>query len=362
MPKMKVVFVTRKFPPSVGGMERFAYDLQGAIDKKCRVFLVKWGGSNAWLPIIVPYLFVRSLLVTIFWQPDVIHVQDGVLAPVGYVLSLLTRKPWVIVIHGLDVTYKSALFQNVNIRCLRRAAQVFCISKAAAQEAMKRGVPEQKIQIIPLGITDEHAMTRPAAREMLAKQLELDVEKYILLLTTGRLVKRKGVAWFIEHVMPDLVQSLPNALYLVVGKGEQQSVIAEAIKRKNLEAHVRMLGEVSDELLEALYKGTDMFVMPNIKVPGDMEGFGRVAIEASVAELPIVASDMEGIQDAISTGKNGVLVPSRDAKAFEQEIVKFTDRDHARSFGQKSRAYTLRRFEWNAIAEQYIGGYRKTLK
>jgi glycosyltransferase involved in cell wall biosynthesis len=358
---MKTVFVTRKFPPSVGGMERFAYDLYHAIAQKTPSFLVKWGGSNKWLPVIIPYLFVRAFFVTIFSRADLIHVQDGVLAPVGYVLSVLTRKPWVIVVHGLDLTFENKIFRAVNVRCVRKANRVFCISQAAADEATKRGVAKAKIQIIPLGIVDEYSMDRSAARQLIKNELHVDVESYKLLLTTGRLVKRKGVAWFIEHALPDLIKTLPNALYLVVGDGEDRQRIEQIIDQKKMGKHVRMLGKVSDELLAALYKGADIFVMPNIPVSGDVEGFGRVVLEAAASELPVVASGIEGIRDAVSDGKNGVLVPSGDAKSFEKEIKKFADNSYARSFGRKSREFTLKRYEWNAIAEQYIDGYRETM-
>lgn len=360
---MKTVFVTRKFPPSVGGMERFAYDLHRSIAKNVRTFLVKWGGGNVWLPAVIPYLFLRSLWITVVRRVDVIHIQDGVLAPVGYLLSLLTGKPWVIVIHGLDITYKNKLFKAVNLRCIRKAGKVFCISQSTAEEALERGVSGQKIQVMPLGITDEHGIARPAARKLLSGWLDLNPDEHKLLLTSGRLVQRKGVAWFIESVMPGLIKLMPEVLYLVVGDGGQRENIEKAIRRQGLERNVHMLGKVSDAKLGALYRGSDVFVMPNIKIPGDVEGFGRVAIEASVCELPVVASGIEGILDAIKDGRNGVLVPERAVKAFEKEIARLAgNAKAARSFAEKSRQYTLKHYEWDAIAKRYIAGYEQVLQ
>ena len=60
-----------------------------------------------------------------------------------------------------------------------------------------------------------------------------------------------------------------------------------------------MIGEVSDDMLAAAYRSADVMVMPNIPVRGDMEGFGLVALEAAAAGLPVVASRIEGITDAI---------------------------------------------------------------
>jgi glycosyltransferase involved in cell wall biosynthesis len=359
---VKVLFISRKFPPSVGGMELFAYDLAGALAGKVDLKLVKWGGRGRLKAVLIalPYLFVRSFLTLMTNKIDVIHVQDGVLAPAGYVLSRLFRKPFTVVIHGLEATYQNPLFKAFVPAAVRRADVVFCISSATAAEVKKLGVADSKIQFIPLAVADK--LYGKADKETLRRQLGLSPETPIIL-TVGRLVKRKGVAWFVDHVLPDLVKKYPRLIYVVVGEGSYRPAIEAAIKRQKLGDHVKLLGRVDDDIYEAAYNGADVFVMPNINVPDDMEGFGLVLLEAALCALPVVAADTEGIKDAIADGKNGRLAPAEDAAGFQAAISGFLDEPAAaRQFGRHSREFTLENYQWSSLAGRYIEQYRKLIK
>jgi glycosyltransferase involved in cell wall biosynthesis len=84
---------------------------------------------------------------------------------------------------------------------------------------------------------------------------------------------------------------------------------------------VHLLGRISDEEREQLLHGSDLFVQPNIEVPGDMEGFGLVTIEAALRGLPVVAADLEGIKDAVVDGETGWLLPTGDAAAWAATVT-----------------------------------------
>jgi glycosyltransferase involved in cell wall biosynthesis len=353
---MKVLFISRKFPPSVGGMELFAYDLHTALSAKIDTTLVKWGGSNKALPFVYPLLFFKSLHHLAKGGIDIIHIQDGMLSPLGWLLSKLSRKPYTVVIHGLDITFGNPLYQAVVPRAVRRASEVFCISQAAADEAAKRGVPREKLIVIPLAVDDK--LYGKATRADLRERLQLAADSQ-LLLTVGRLVKRKGVAWFIAGVLPELVKQFPNLIYLVVGEGPNRPEIEEAIAKTKLTNHVRLLGRVKDDLYEAAYNGADIFVMPNVPVPNNIEGFGLVVLEAALCELPVVGAETEGIQDAVANGKNGILVPVQDVRAFNHYISHFLSNPaDAKAFGKHSRIFTLDNYQWDSIADRYIEVYK----
>jgi glycosyltransferase involved in cell wall biosynthesis len=360
MKDMKLLFIARRFPPSVGGMERFAYDLSESIKEKERMDRITWGGSNKWLPVVIPGLFLRAV-----WQLatdksyTIIHIQDALLSPVGWLLHVLFRKPFIVVAHGLDITYQNSAYQKVIPWCLKRASAVISISEATAQEVIKRDYPLARSFVVPLGIIDDTKEV-PSDRKLLAKKLDYtgSFEDKKILITVGRFVKRKGVAWFIRNVLPPLVRQDDNVLYLVAGDGTERPAIEAAIAETGLEHKVNLLGKISDEARGLLYKNADVFVMPNIKVAGDIEGFGIVAHEAAVAGLPVVASDMEGIADALTNGKNGILLPSGDAKAYIKAITELLKSKAERHrFGKKARIFTLETFGWDRIADRYIEIY-----
>jgi len=356
--KIKVLFMARRFPPAVGGMERFAYEISTELEQITDLRKITWGGSNVWLPLVLPWFFLQAAW-KLLTERDIaiIHAHDGVQAPVAWLLHVLFRKPYVLVVHGLDVTYKNAFYQTVVLPFIRHADVVITNSSATRDEALKRGVPSEKVHSIPLGTRDDYGQVTPD-RAGLSKSLGMELEGRILLLTTGRLVKRKGAAWFITNVLPTLKERHGSILYLIAGEGGERPAIEAAIKEQGLSNHVALLGRVSDETRSLLYQSSDIFVMPNIVVPGNMEGFGIVAQEAATAELPVVASGIEGIVDALIDGKNGVLVPTRNSERFVEEIEKFIDDpDLRRRFGKRARSYTLRNYSWQRIARAYVELY-----
>ena len=178
------------------------------------------------------------------------------------------------------------------------------------------------------------------------------------ILTVGRLVKRKGVLWFVESVMPKLVKQVPGLVYDVVGTGEDEPKILEAIERLDLQENIVMHGRVSDEERENIYRNASIFVMPNIPVENDMEGFGIVALEAALHSLPIVASGIEGIRDAISDGDNGYLLKARNIDDYVDRIsTLINDPKFSEDFGSRARRYTIETYDWSKIAQRYLDIY-----
>ncbi len=364
MPKpIKVLFMARRFPPSVGGMERFAYDLSTSLKNEVTLIPVTWGGSNRWLPLVVPIFFMRAIW-TLLTKPgiQIIHMQDAVLAPIGWLLHVIFNKPFVVIAHGLDITYKKAFYQNLIIPFVRKADKVISISSATNQEVVTRGIDVLKTEIITIGAHDYHPNGVRSDKHILTEQLGIELDDRLLLLTTGRLVRRKGVEWFVSNVMPEVVKSNPEVVYLVVGEGVERQSIENAIAKNGLNENVRLLGRVSDHVRQLLYQSSDIFVMPNIVVPSDMEGFGIVVQEAAVAGLPVVASDLEGIKDAIVNGKNGIMVPSQDKARFVREIRALTDSPaKRRQLGVLARDFTLKEYGWDVVAKKYRVMYQKLL-
>ena len=107
--------------------------------------------------------------------------------------------------------------------------------------------------------------------------LGYDLRGKKVLLTVGRLVKRKGVAWFVENVAPRLGEGY---VYVVVGAGPERDAIANAVRRNHLTGRVVLAGPQPDSIRNLLFHSAHAFIMPNILVVGDIEGFGIAALEA----------------------------------------------------------------------------------
>jgi len=363
---MRILFVTRKYPPSTGGMENVAYELYTAwsAHPDNQVTLVKWGGSNKMLPVIYPWLFVRALIAGLNRKPDVIYLQDGMMAPLGLLLRLCVRRPTLMTIHGKEVTFENALYRAIVLPCIKRQNLLVAVS-SDTERTLSQLFSEAHTALIPNGVSDSYYAPgkRTEQYKTLASVVDMnarELQKRQLILTVGRLERRKGVLWFIENVLPELSRANSSILYLVSGDGKDREVIEAAITERNMQAYVKMLGRTSDEVKIVLYNIADIFVMPNIPVVHDMEGFGLVALEAASCGTLVVAADLEGIPDAIKDGKNGVLVEAGNGVAFAQRLRRELRQRSVSS--EAARNYTLAHYAWTKRAHEYEQAMQKLVR
>ena len=99
----------------------------------------------------------------------------------------------------------------------------------------------------------------------------------------------------------------------------------------------------------------DAFVMPNIEVEGDMEGFGLVCLEAVLSGAKVFAAASGGIIDAIQSGKNGWLLTSGDHKEWIRKINSISSHDYESELPTYQRIkYTVENFSWKKMVKQYF--------
>jgi glycosyltransferase involved in cell wall biosynthesis len=347
---MKVLFVSRAYPPVSGGIENQNYALHAWLSRVSSVTLIRNAHGKKALPAFLPYATLKVLIA--LRRHDVLLLGDGVLAVTGFVAKLFyPKKPVVSVLHGLDITYGNAVYRALWVRRFLRAHDsLIAVSHATREKALEQGVPADKITVIPNGV-DPVAFEGTYSRQDLERLLNEPLAGRSVLLTTGRLVKRKGAEWFIRSVLPLLPASV---IYVLAGAGPEEAKIRQAITQLGYERRVRLLGHVDDRERSLLLSTADVFVQPNIRVPGDVEGFGIAVIEAAVCGRAIVAADIEGLKDAIRHDENGLLVEAENAQAFRTVIMRLLGDDAGRlALGMRAREYTARVYHWSAISRLY---------
>lgn len=353
---MHILFVTRKYPPSTGGMQNAAYELHKALAADHNVTLVRWGGdNNKWLPVVYPWLLLQALWKGLRDRPTAIYLQDGIMAPLGWVLKLILRRPTVMTIHGLEATYTNPLYRIMVTPFIPRQTQLVAVSNETKQMVLA-ALPRTNPLVIFNGVTDSfyHPMARDEALQLLSHHTTIPVaqlRRSKILHTNGRLVRRKGVFWFVDKVLPQLVAQNPFILYLVSGEGKDREMIEAVIADRGLTEHVKLLGRIPDQQLHLLYNMADIFAMPNVPVANDMEGFGLVALEAASCGTTVVASRLEGIQDAIIDGQSGLLLKPGDVHAYVETILRELKRRTLQP--EAVRTYTLAHYSWAETGRQY---------
>lgn len=339
-------------------MEKVAFELSRHLSRLTEVKLVKWGGSNKWLPLVLLYLLLRSMWALTTSDIWVIYLEDGLLAPLGVLLKVF-RKPVAITVHGKDIAYENGLYQFLVPRCLKRLNRVICVSNAIREACLTRGISADRAIVITNGISDEYYMDgdKPAARIKLEEILGKELGDRKILLSLGRFVEKKGIHWFLAEVMPELAKT--GCAYVIAGDGVLAPLIRKTIVQKKLEGSVFLAGWADKDVLRVLYNAADIFIMPNIPVTGDMEGFGLVALETASCSLPVVASNLEGIKDAIRDGKNGYLLEPGNAGMFIEKVKELLGNDTLReSFGMQAKVFTMENFGWERMAERYLGEFK----
>jgi len=258
------------------------------------------------------------------------------------------------IVHGQDVTKPVRLYQLLVPKVFGALDLVLPVSAATGEACVARGLPESKLSVVHNGVKIDRFSPYqwPAGARMNHPFRASLPQDAFLLVSVGRQVKRKGFAWFIEQVMPQLPE---NVYYWLGGDGPERASILEAIRSNQLEGRVKLLGRLGDSELTELYQSTDLFIMPNIPVPGDMEGFGVVMLEAACNGLPTVAARLEGIREVITEGKNGYFVTSGEVSQYVSRISSLeANRVELSSLSTSSAEHVSSTFGWASVARNYL--------
>jgi len=288
---MKVCYINRTFPPNVGGAQELALstvnslkktniDLELIIHKKSKIYL--------------PFFFTKALFKIAFSKADVYHIGDGLTTILNPFIKVFKRKPIVTTILGLDITYNNFFYQKLIIPCVNISKKIITISEYTKKECKKRGITENKLIVINPGLNiDKYPK----------KKIKKDNN---LMITVGRQVKRKGVEIFIKGKLNTLMKDNPQLKFHIIGEGPENKKISKAINDSKYKDRIFLHGRLSDNKKYEYYMRAKYFVMPNIFVGGDMEGFGLVVLEAIVFEDIILANPIEGIKDALNYTNNWI--------------------------------------------------------
>ncbi|NND70398.1 MAG: glycosyltransferase family 4 protein [Rhodothermales bacterium] len=368
---MRLLFVSHSFPPpdepssNLGGMQRVATDLHAALLRSDSVSLssqlleTTWASTHRRIPRFLFSTFLRLRRDIKSGTVDAVLFSSMVTAMLTLLTSRRARRDGVLlaaIVHGLDVTTPVSPYQWLVRKVFKRIDLVFPVSSATARACVDRGLDPDRCSVVPNGISEDRfgsQIERAAARQILLEKLDtIKSPDPIVLCSVGRQVRRKGFDWFIRNVMPLLPE---HVHYVLAGDGPEAATIADAATEAGIEHRTHMLGRVSEDDLQVLYAASDLFIMPNIHVPGDMEGFGVVMLEAALANLPVIAANIEGIADVIDHGQNGLLIESQNVEAFANAITSLLlQPDELASLSSRSKTSVLERFSWSNVAGQYV--------
>lgn len=372
---MAVLFITHKFPPSIGGMQKQSYALINGMRKRTKVFtLIQQPGESKLSFLMSIKGRVKRMLKQ---HPDisVVHCNDGTVASFCTWLTKYDDIKVTATLHGLDITFPNLLFQKWVVPKLQRFDRIFAVSDATRNVCIAKGFNVNNVAVVKNGVDVKFSVvdvTSLFLRKMKEK-FGLDFEKDKILLSIGRPVRRKGFSWFAREVLPHLSEGYK---YVVAGPNSTSKLVeitskvlpltwsrqlllatgygTDVKQLKNIDnKNFIYLDEVPYDELVQLVRSSHLLLMPNIKEDGDMEGFGLVALEASLQTTYVLASRLEGITSAITDGCNGMLVQSANKKAWMTAITSLNHGVQLAKKAQDARAYTEQHYCWDRMVDEY---------
>jgi len=339
--KPSVLLVTRNLPPLLGGMERLNYHIALALDESLSLAVVGPRGCRKRLPASTavseapPRPLWRFLVASAYQsiriafknKPGIVMAGSGLTAPLAWIASRLAGSRSAVYLHGLDIIANHSIYRLFWIPFLRRFDIVIVNSQNTASLARKIGISQKQLTVINPGT--EFPALDPAALEAFRKKYALNNRP--LLLSVGRLTPRKGLIPFVERVLPGIVNQYPDVCLLVLGDEAPDALTGAGIGagahldqlagQLGISKNLVRLGPCDDNTLSAAYCAADVHIFPVIETPGDIEGFGMVALEAAAHGLPTVAFRVGGVPDAVSQGVSGYLVSPGDYHGMQQRIL-----------------------------------------
>jgi phosphatidylinositol alpha-1,6-mannosyltransferase len=365
------LLVTNDFPPKVGGIQAYLWELWRRMDPASFVVLTassspgaaEFDRQQADRGIRIERTSGRVLAPT----PGLVRRIRATAERVGASLVVIDPAfplgiigprlglPYAVVLHGAEVAIPGRLpgSRELLASALRHSALVVSAGGYPAAEARRalrgRGMPP--VIEIPPGVDLERF--RPLSdSERLDARVDLGLPKEgPLVVSVSRLVPRKGMDILID-ASARLRASVPDLVVAIAGRGRDQERLAAEIVDQ--EAPVRLLGGVSDEDLPRLVGAADVFVMlcRNRWLGLEQEGFGIVFVEAAAAGVPQVAGDSGGAAEAVIDGSTGFLVkrPTDVATVVRTIGGLLDDGDLRRRMGAESRRRAETSFDYDHLA------------
>lgn len=370
---MRTLHITRNFPPLRGGMERLNAKMFAALSAHDNMSaLVGPAGSSGYvkpgtnikeLPrgmvaATVLASIVSGIAMARHIQPHVVLAGSGLTAPAAVAAARACGAIPAVYLHGLDIIAPSHLYRALWLPCIRSCRSVLVNSTNTRQLAIDAGVDASRISIVHPGtdlpVLDSGARARFRARHGISEEAPV-------LLSVGRMTARKGLAEFVARALPTIVDAYPGTQLVIIGDEATDALhrgpgagfdrVRMAASAAGTLDSLCWLGPCGEQELSDAYQGADVHVFPVRDIPGDVEGFGMVAIEAAAHGLPTVAFSVGGIPDAVDDGGSGYLIHPDDYGGFSDCVCNIVAAGRNSPMSGAARAFASV-FTWERFDQQ----------
>ena len=250
------------------------------------------------------------------FRPDVIWIEFGTTAHVLEPLLQELEVPYIINVHGFDITRALAIsgYKDAFIRLANRSAAVICASHHTVNLCQSLGVKEGRCQMIRLALDGQ----------AIQPDVELEKTEHPSFVHLGRLTPKKAPRVTLAS-FEQVVRQMPDAKMTFIGSGPEEQALRAEIMAKNLEEQVEIIDALPRS--EALKKVQSHWVFCQHSVTasdGDQEGFALSPAEAALLEMPVISTFHNGIPEHVIHQETGILVEEWDVQGMAAAMIQLT--------------------------------------
>ena len=290
-------------------------------------------------------------------KPDVIQIFSGIPAGgAGYLLKKIRGLPYVVFLSGRDVPspnpdppYYRWLYALLNpmIKGIWENAGAVVACSDGLRDLALQTAPDFPFKVIPDGLD----------LNRFSPVLRSADPNCVRILTIGRLIPRKGFQLLIQALPQVTAEAAVDFEIEIVGDGPYRDTLVALAKDLKVDELIQFAGSVSYSELPQKYRDADIFVLCSLA-----EGMPLVVLEAMGTALPIVASSVQGIEDLVRTGMNGVLFPPNDVNELARSLIGLINDGESRVRMGKSSVDFVQKYDWQNIANSYLSVYERILE
>lgn len=306
---------------------------------------------------------IRKLLSTLasFGRFDILLAHSC--TPDGFACldgAFLPSTPIVCSFRGDDINiypqYKPFAYRQT-VRVIKEADGLIAVSNALKMASEKLAPPGNPIEVIHNGCDANMFGFDPSLRDDCRRSLGIPADEPVLLFV-GSLELEKGIFELLDAFLR-LIPRFPALHLIMVGDGPEMPKLKSLMDDGNPAwRRLHLTGRISHDRTVAYYCASDIFVFPSHN-----EGFPNVIKEAMACGRPVVASAVGGIPEVVHDSETGLLVPSHDANALYESIVRLLNDDNCRtSMSARAAALIASRYSWNANASAHLDYFRLVIK
>ncbi len=290
-------------------------------------------------------------------KPDVVHLNSSKIGGMGaLVCRLFGIKKIIYTAHGWAFNEKRSFWQIWLIKFLSWLTILLCHKTiVVAKKEYKQVIDwpfitKDGIRLIYNGIKPIYFFNREEAQGILEEKIGQSLNGNFVIGTISELTKNKGLKYAIDG-LEDIVKGNNRVKFIVIGEGEDRGYLEKEIRDEGLEDRIFLVGQIEEA--GRYLKAFDILLLSSIK-----EGFPFVLLEAGLAGLPVIATEVGGIPEIIVNNKTGILIEPKEDDDIESAMKELVENEYERDLlGKNLKKEVKKDFSFEEMVEKTVGLY-----